>query len=265
VVPDTSALVRGVWFEDLDWPAELKLSPTVRIVVPILVVEELDRLKDRERITKAGDRARRVLRRLRTLCAAVSPGHPAKLPQRTGVTIEVLVDDDWHQRRPNDAEIIDQALLVKALTGQDVRLVCVDAAMEFRARQHGLTVFAMPTHDDARAVLTEATPPAPGGLTAALADRFVAQLTPTAVEVLAVLCRNAPQLTYEALQAQVGIGRQRLGGVLTSLAAARRRLPRGVVYPIERDPEARRYRIEPIAAELLLAAVDRARVARDRQ
>jgi hypothetical protein len=34
-----------------------------------------------------------------------------------------------------------------------------------------------------------------------------------------------------------------------------------VDYPIERDLEARRYRIEPVAAELLLAAVDRARIA----
>jgi hypothetical protein len=42
--------------------------------------------------------------------------------------------------------------------------------------------------------------PAPGGMSAILADRFVAQLTPTAVDVVAVLCRSAPDLTYEALQ-----------------------------------------------------------------
>jgi len=79
VVPDTSALVRGIWFEDFDWPTELGLTP-VRIVIPILVIEELDLLKDRERTTKAGDRARRVVRRLRDLCGAVPPGHPANLP-----------------------------------------------------------------------------------------------------------------------------------------------------------------------------------------
>jgi hypothetical protein len=103
-------------------------------------------------------------------------------------------------------------------------------------------------------------------MTAILADRFVAQLTPAAVEVLVVLCRNAPELTYEALQAEVqaqlGIGRDRLGGVLTSLAAARKRLPLDVDYPIERDRELRRYRIEPVGAELLLGAVERARAAR---
>jgi hypothetical protein len=104
---------------------------------------------------------------------------------------------------------------------------------------------------------------APGGMTAALADQFVAQLSPAAVDVLALLCHNAPQLTYEELQAQaqaqLGIGRAQIGGVLTSLAASRKRLPREVDYPITRDARHRRYRLEPVAAELLLAAIDRAR------
>jgi hypothetical protein len=115
----------------------------------------------------------------------------------------------------------------------------------------------------AAAVEAEDSSPAPGGMTAAHADRFVAQLSPAAVDVLALLCHNAPQLTYEDLQtqaqAQLGIGRGQIGGVLTSLAAARKRLPREVHYPITRDAQHRRYRIEPVAAELLLSAIDRAR------
>jgi hypothetical protein len=113
------------------------------------------------------------------------------------------------------------------------------------------------------AVEADVSGPAPGGMTAALADRFVAQLAPAAVEVLALLCHNAPQVTYEDLQAQaqvqLGISRAQIGGVLTSLAAARKRLPREVYYPIKRDAQHRRYRIEPVASELLLSAVDRAR------
>jgi hypothetical protein len=105
--------------------------------------------------------------------------------------------------------------------------------------------------------------PAPGGMNPLLADRFIAQLTPAAVEVVAVLCRGAPVVTYEALQrdvqGQLGIGRDRLGGMLTSLAAARKRLPVDVDSPIQRDKELRRYRIEPVGAELLLGAINRAR------
>ena len=78
-----------------------------------------------------------------------------------------------------------------------------------------------------------------------------------------MLCRNAPVVTYAALQTEVqgqlGIGRDRLGGVLTSLAAARKRLPVEVDSPIHRDKELRRYRIEPVGAELLLGAINRAR------
>ena len=81
-----------------------------------------------------------------------------------------------------------------------------------------------------------------------------------------MLCRGAPVVTYEALQTEVqgqlGIGRDRLGGVLTSLAAARKRLPVDVDSPIQRDKELRRYRIEPVGAELLLGAINRARGAR---
>jgi hypothetical protein len=100
-------------------------------------------------------------------------------------------------------------------------------------------------------------------MTAALAEKFVSQLSSAAVDVLALLCHNAPRLTDEDLQAQaqaqLDISRTQIGGVLTSLAAGRKRLPREVDYPIKRDAQHRRYRIEPVAAELLLSAVDRAR------
>lgn len=149
VIPDTSALVRGELFTGFDWPTRLHLGPPVRLIIPILVVEELDRLKDSERTTKAGDKARRVLKVLRELCRTLDPAVPA--PVRTGTTVEVFLDDDWHLRRSiPDAEIIEQALSIESLTGKKVTLVCVDAAMEFRARQFGLKVQQMPTPDEVR-------------------------------------------------------------------------------------------------------------------
>ncbi|HET6356110.1 PIN domain-containing protein [Streptomyces sp.] len=147
VVPDTSALIRGVWLPDFVWQTHLDIKDSVRMVVPILVVEELDGFKDRDRTGTAGDRAAKVLKWLRELCRAVEPGAPAEV--RNKVTIEVLLDDEWQRRRPNaDAEIIDQALLVQEMTGTAVTLACVDASMEFRARQHGLNVYEMPTTED---------------------------------------------------------------------------------------------------------------------
>jgi len=102
-------------------------------------------------------------------------------------------------------------------------------------------------------------------MTASLADRFVAQLTPAAVEVLGVLCRHAPEVTYEKLQAdvQAQLGISRAGSVGSSprwqvLASGCRET---WTTRSNGTGDLRRYRIEPVAAELLLGAVERARAA----
>ena len=146
VVPDSSALVEGVYFDQFDWAAETGLAGPVRLVIPILVVEELDKIKDRER-GRPQKRARSVVRRLRELARAVPAGEP--VPFRDGAAFEVLLDDAMHSRFPsNDVEIIDQALGLQSLTGGDVLLACADAAMEFRARLAGLKVFDMPLPEE---------------------------------------------------------------------------------------------------------------------
>jgi hypothetical protein len=109
VVPDTSAFIEGVYFTELNWQelADVDQQEPLRLVVPILVVEELDELKRARDRTR--DRARSVLRRLWELN---SDGKQASvIPGNRPVTVEVLVDDSWHVRRPvNDSEIIERAL-----------------------------------------------------------------------------------------------------------------------------------------------------------
>jgi hypothetical protein len=111
VVLDTSAFIEGEFFTEFGWrsldgvPAE---GP-VRLVVPITVVDELDDLK-RDRNPRASGRARSVLRELRELHGP-APLAAAELKGRPGVTMEVFLDDSWHERRPDtDAEIIDRAV-----------------------------------------------------------------------------------------------------------------------------------------------------------
>lgn len=149
VVLDTSALMEGAFFTEFDWhalDATLKVG-AVRLVLPSLVVEELDDLK-RQRDWRAKERARRVLRTLWNLHRA-SPAEPAGLPGRPDVTIEVLLDGDWHQRRPNnDGEIIDQAVVVREMTGQPVILAAGDYTQLYRAAQTGLAAVLMPRPDE---------------------------------------------------------------------------------------------------------------------
>lgn len=145
VVPDTSALIEGVFFARFDWH---RLHPSlqdsaVRLVVPSVVVEELDELK-RHRDVRQRERARRVLTALWDLHQA-RPSEPAALADTPDVTIEVWLDHGWHQRMPNiDGEIIDQAVGMHELTGRPVILAACDYAQLYRAAPAGLTVVLMP-------------------------------------------------------------------------------------------------------------------------
>ncbi|MCX5351989.1 PIN domain-containing protein [Streptomyces mirabilis] len=142
VVPDTSAFIQGEIFTDLVWPTKMGVKGPVRLVIPIIVVEQLDRLKDAGN-TRAGDRARKVLRRLREMRRAVGPGIPAQV--RDKVTLEIFLDDGWQQRHPiADDEIIHQALKIQKMVPDEITLACVDAGMEFRALENGLKVFEVP-------------------------------------------------------------------------------------------------------------------------
>ncbi|TQJ54653.1 PIN domain-containing protein [Streptomyces sp. SLBN-115] len=142
VVPDTSAFIQGEIFTDLVWPTKMGVKGSVRLVVPIIVVEQLDRLKDGGN-TRAGDRARKVLKRLRGQRRAAGPGIPAQV--RDKVTVEIFLDDGWQQRHPiADDEIIQQALKIQKIVPHEITLACVDAGMEFRALENGLKVFEVP-------------------------------------------------------------------------------------------------------------------------
>ncbi len=102
----------------------------VRLIVPIIVIDELDDLK---RDRRAGDRDRSVLHRLWELRDGAGTA-PAELKGRREVAIEVLLDDPHHQRLPdNDAEIIDRAVCVGGLTGRNVTIVAADYGMLDRA------------------------------------------------------------------------------------------------------------------------------------
>lgn len=149
VVPDTSALMEGILFTEYDWhalDASLASGP-VRIVIPVLVVEELDgHMHSRDRHRKTA--AKEVLRLLWALHRK-APTEPAPLPQAADVTIEILIDSDLHQRRENnDGEIIDQALSIQELAGQPVILATCDYNQAYRAAVPSLMTALMPRRDE---------------------------------------------------------------------------------------------------------------------
>ena|SRR5271154_5602656 len=63
LVIDTSAFIEGAYFTDFAWRglASVQAGEPIRLIVPIIVIDELDELK---RDRRASERARSVLRRL---------------------------------------------------------------------------------------------------------------------------------------------------------------------------------------------------------
>lgn len=151
IVPDTSAFIEGIYFDQFEWDTldGAVQGELARLVVPILVIDELDD-KKRDRNLRVSRRARSVLRRQWELRAA-SPAKPAPIPGRNA-TIEIFLDDPWNVPLPkNDSEVIHQALAIRDITGRDALLAAGDYGMMDRAVAVGLraALIPRPESDDA--------------------------------------------------------------------------------------------------------------------
>ena len=137
VVPDTSAFVEGVYFTDLNWQELADIDPHERCGSWCRSWWWRNLTSSSGTEDRVRDRARSVLRRLWELNS--DGKQAAVIPGSRPVTVEVLVDDSWHVRRPvNDNEIIERALYVGEITGKDVILAAADYSMLFQASSAGL-------------------------------------------------------------------------------------------------------------------------------
>jgi predicted ribonuclease YlaK len=159
LVVDTSAVIHGPHLWTWDPADEYGLSAErVQIVLPMLVLDELDDLKEnskqhtrnRARETlkwlaeKLGSNSNVVIRQDRV--ADPTDGTVA----RGEVHLDVLLDDVGHIRLPiADDEIVDRAATVASTSGRKVTLVTNDVGQAYRARLAGLEVraVAQPIYD----------------------------------------------------------------------------------------------------------------------
>ena len=126
---------QGLTHEVLDQPA----FGQVHLVVPLLVIDELDRLK-RNGKNEVRSRARATLARFDHLLYR-GPDRVQLQPAPTAVTVEVLVDELDHQRfNDNDNELVARTRLLTDLVRQPLWLVTADTGMALRARGAGLRV-----------------------------------------------------------------------------------------------------------------------------
>jgi hypothetical protein len=152
VVADTSLYIEHPdKLEDLDFRPLLNIrEEPVHLLVPIVVVDELDGLKkskDRQERWRAGYTLA-VLDRVFASSTAPARLRPEDFSvlgsggiPRGEITIELVFDPPGHVRLPiNDDEIIDRVLAIQPLAGRDVTLLTYDTGQSTRARAAGLSV-----------------------------------------------------------------------------------------------------------------------------
>ena len=144
VVPDTNVFLEHKdEFRDIDWAAIVHSAAfeSIHIVIPLVVIDELDRAKRNDRVKT---RARSTLKALDQM--ALRPGHAlsiGKSSQDGDVDVRLLPEEAGHVRLADaDLEIADVAQSLRDLTGRRVVLVTFDTGMVVRARSRsaGVTV-----------------------------------------------------------------------------------------------------------------------------
>lgn len=143
VVPDTNVLLHeDEELERISWHdivgATAEGADVVRVVLPLLVVDELD---DQKR-DKVRDRARRTLRTIYMrferdtgVTASLQEGSA----QRGRVELRLLLDPPGHVRLARaDDELVDRAAILQALLGKRVHFVTYDTGAALRATAAGL-------------------------------------------------------------------------------------------------------------------------------
>ena len=149
VVLDTSVFIKGPdKLEDLDLSALLVIrDQPIEILVPIVVVDELDRLKEHSNRHIRWRAGHSLAVMERTLATNPTLGRmreadwsgidDGRIP-RGRIDMHLLVDPTGHKPLQNaDDEIIDRALAARVMAGGEVRLVTYDTGMAFRARANG--------------------------------------------------------------------------------------------------------------------------------
>jgi hypothetical protein len=155
-VLDTNVLMHGKPLEEIDWCAKSG-GNTVRLVIPLRVVDELDEKK----YARRKEMQNRARNRLRLLGRYVEPG----VSVRAGVRAEIVgwrdLDLGGVPRPPisADVDILDSCEAVGVYAAANaVSMVTADVGMTLRARERGLSVSVL-DDDDMQPIPQDGTGP----------------------------------------------------------------------------------------------------------
>jgi predicted ribonuclease YlaK len=142
VVPDTSFYIEHpVKLEQIDFHVLTEVAGSIKVLVPMVVIDELDGLK-RSNVARTRWRAGYSLAVMDRLI--FDPPRPGllseKVPNRGDVTLQIVFDQKGHQRLAiNDDEIVDRCVACQPYT-PNVTVITYDTGQSTRARTAGLNV-----------------------------------------------------------------------------------------------------------------------------
>jgi hypothetical protein len=148
LVPDTSFYIEHPEkIADVNFHELAQTTGSVRVLIPMVVVDELDSLKkSRDKRWRAGY-SLAVIDRVTTdppWPSILSPATHLPAPPRGEVTFQIVFDPPRHERMPiNDDEIVDRALACQPFT-DDLTVITYDTGQSQRARTAGLKVKKLP-------------------------------------------------------------------------------------------------------------------------
>lgn len=159
-VPDTNALLHYTRFDRLPW-ADRMAVPLVRLVIPLVVVAEMDGKKYARR-EEFQQRAREMLTLIDGYVTDSAPDGYSQV--RGGVTVEVLPDEQGHLRlASNDQEILERCEFLGQVTGKPVTLITGDTTMRISAQAIGISIFKLGDEDMLPRHRQQEAAPAPEG------------------------------------------------------------------------------------------------------
>lgn len=147
--------------QDLDFREILGVcEEPVHLIFPIVIIDELDRLKESKGNPHVRWRARHTLQVLdKILPNPTSVGYLSNkkfTPSSGGnamrgeISVEIVLDPRGHQRLPNDDddEIIDRTLAIQTMAGRALYFITNDTGQSTRARAVGLNTIKIPQSAD---------------------------------------------------------------------------------------------------------------------
>jgi hypothetical protein len=153
---DTNMILdRDELFDTVQWAALIEATIAVRLVVPLIVIHELDRLKRQGNSTTA-QLARQAIKQLASqLPIAIDARSEPISSEMQTVTVEAYVHGG--PSRPDDADgmIIQFCEWLAVVSGLPTTLVTKDLGMALRARAAGVTTVHIPPTPGLRATQLE--------------------------------------------------------------------------------------------------------------